>query len=876
MKATRKTLILVGTTIACVVLLAVFLGKTRFSASVVDLLASESTETDILRELATGSTGRLLILRLYSDEENTLQAAESAFIDSLEQSGSIEKTWRSGQEGLADAGNLLFSNRYVWLLPQWLEQNIEVSGPAIQLTADELARKVVSRLVDYLDSPDGMAMVDLIPKDPFLLMEQLEQVFPSISVEEDERETILWIQQSGSPFDEAAQESLFRDLELALKAAQQHQPVLMMEYSGVAVFADASKDGIKGEIERLNLLGVLLVLLIALYAVGNAVAMAKIAVVVVMAILVATTAVVVVFDNVHVIALVIGSILTGIAVDYGFHILLRENDCMTGSQTRKVVVAGSLSSALGFLVLVGAPLPFLQQVGIFVGFGLLAAMAAAIVTGSGSTSVLTLRAFKIRPGILPAWLGVALIALAMPGLFMLSWHSDISDLEYPLPRLKEKDSRLRASASPLNGMTPYLLFGENILGCRNELQQIDPDGNMIHAGRLLPTLERVVQVQSRMRQLSGFPEALSRELDQAEFYPGAFEDFFSAWNSYLKMPLSSDLYQDKLESFSRSLPGPLQNFVHIGERISWIMLLSEDAVDDAAHPNLIQLDQADMLSREFAGYGRTMWFFAGFCLLVLALSVWVYFGFIPGTEALAIPVLASITSFGIMGLWNGEFGLFHLVGGTLAFCISLDYGLFAATSRRIGKAMSKSSTISALTTAGGFALLATSHVPGVQQLALTVLLVIASTLLAISIRWPFKDPVTASLLNRIPHGQSALMVESIRSLKPDSIVATCNPHIFQPEPTETLVEAMAQCAALLLAGGESNQEPRTGMLVVVQACDVKVPSIHPDQLVVATVRLLSDAKEGLVQFSGECIDQDNMVLTSSRFSIFIPPVDADG
>ena len=852
-------------------MLTVFLERTRFSASVVDLLAGESRETEILRELATGSPGRLLTLRLFAETGGINPAAEIAFIESLRQSASVAKTWKSGQDGLTDAGNLLFTDRYVWLLPDWIEENM--GGPISDNPPDSslLAERIVTNLVDYLDSPDGMALVDLVPRDPFLLMGRLERLFPSIGVEEDRNNSVFWIEQTGSPFNETAQEALFEALVEALAVARVQQPELQMEYTGVAVFASASKEGIKAEIERLNLLGIGLVLLIALYAVRNIAALLRIGLVVAMALLVAATAVVTVFETVHVIALVIGSILTGIAVDYGFHLLLREEDCLGAAETRKVVIAGSLSSALGFLVLTGAPLPFLRQVGVFVGCGLLAAMAAALLLGSAARPEISLRVFKIRPGSLPPWSGILPLVVALPGLFMLSWSSNIQDLEYPLPGLKETDARLRSMASPLHAMPAYLLHGEDILNCRDQLQAIDPHGSMTHAGKVLPTAGKVLVTQQKLRQMQGFREAFSRELDRAGFYPEAFDEFLSDWESYLQLPLSENLYREKMLAFSNALPGPLQNFIHIGEDVSWIMVLSPDPIDRDLHPDLIRLDQADMLSREFARYGRTMWLFAAFCLAVLTISVCVYFGFLPGLEAIAVPFLASAVTFGIIGLWQGEFGLFHLVGGTLAFCISLDYGLFAATSRRTRRALPKSITVSSVTTIAVFGVLASSHVPGVHHLAITVLIVMVCTLLLILIRWPMAVAGTDSLFKRIPHGKDALMVESIRSIQPDQIVAVCNPHQFQPVPSECLVEAMAQCAALLLAGGEPDMAPRSGMLVVVQACEIHSATIHPGQSVVATVRRLSEAQEGLVQFAGECSDRDNNSLTASRFSIFIPP-----
>ncbi len=876
MRATRQIGILACTVVACLLLLIGFTGKTSFSASVVDLLAGDSKETRILQELATGSSGKLLLLRLYTSTGQVGAASKTSFRDSLQDSGSVDKIWSTGQDSLEDAGKQLFADRYFWLLPNWIEGNFDASASGAAIDANTMAQKIVGNLSAYLDSPDGMALVDLITRDPFLLMGQLEDLFSTISVDENASQILLWIEQAGSPFDEAAQENLFRSLDSALQQARMHQPDLQMEYSGVAVFASASKQAIKAEIERLNILGIALVLLIAVFVVRNIASLVRIGIVVMTALLIAATAVVTIFDTVHVIALVIGSILTGIAVDYGFHMLLREKGCLTNKETRKVVIAGSLSSALGFLVLIGAPLPFLRQVGVFVGFGLLAAMAAALLSGSESKDQAPLRTFQLRPGQLPMWVAVLFLIIAIPGLSRLTWKSDIQDLEYPLPKLKETDSRLRSAASPLQSMHPYLLYGEDIIDCRERLGSLDPEKRLTHAGNLLPPFESVHTTWQRMQQLDGFPEALYRELDRAGFYTDPFDAFLADWESYLELPVSPEVYRAKMDVFSHSLPGPLQNFIHIGDDIAWIMVLSPKPLDTELHPHLIHLDQSDMLSREFAQYGRTMWLFAGFCVAVLAISVCTYFGVRAGLEAIAVPLLATAMAFGILGIWHGAFGLFHIVGGLLAFCISLDYGLFAVTARARARPLPKSISVSSITTIAVFGVLASSHVPGVHQMAVTVILIMAFTLLLICCRWPRVSNDKTSLFSRIPHGEEARMVKLIRSLEPDQIEAVCSPHEYQPVPSECLVEAMAQCAALLLAGGEDKKASRSGMLVVVQTCEIHSATIHPGQTVIARVQLLSEAKEGLVQFSGTCFDENNVALTTARFSVFIPPIDSKG
>ncbi len=855
------------------ILLLYGIGSTSFSTSVVDLLPGNDPEIRILRELINDSQGRQLTVRLYSNTNDVSKESIGLFIGTLSDSDSIRHVWRTGQQGLQETGSMLYNDRYLWLLPNWVSRHfpsiLNGDNPDTGLVAD----KIIQELDAYLQSPDGMILLDIVPKDPFLLMNGLEERLPVAQTSTSKNEIFLWVEQEHSPFAEEGQQQVFDALTHSLESAQKIQPDLEMEFTGVSVFASASKSGIKSEIQRLNLYGIILVLLITLLAVRSIEAMARIATVVFMALLAAAATVVCVFDSVHVIALVIGSILTGIAVDYGFHLILTEENCLPEKSTRKAVIAGSLSSALGFLVLMGAPLPFLRQVGVFVGAGLIAALLIANILRPGSSTKFPVRSWKFRPHSLPVWLGPLLLLLTLPGLLQLRWDSNIRDLEYPLPHLKEKDSRLQGTSSPLEEKYTYLIHANDILTARSLLEDIDPDGTHVHAGLLLPDYETIRITHEFFSKLHTFKRELSERLEEKDYYAEAFEPFFVDWEKYKNLNVSKSLYIERLSAFSATLPGPLKNLVHQGEGSSWFMILTDEKMDITSSPNIIFLDQANMLSSAFGQYGKVMWIFAGACLLVLFISVGLYFGIRSGMPALMVPTIAMLIAFGMIGYFHGNVGLFHLVGALLAFCISLDYGLFAVTSYKAGKKLPKSISISSITTIAVFGILATSQIPAVQQLATTILLILASTLLVILLRWPFQKPGIAASFELIPHGQVARMVENILHVDGTHIRAICNPHIYQSVPSECLIEAMAQCAALLLAENNSTGVPRKGMLVVVQSSKMPVKLVNLDQRVTASVELRSEAKDGLVQFSGRCTDQDGSLLSEAQFSIFIPPVD---
>jgi len=107
----------------------------------------------------------------------------------------------------------------------------------------------------------------------------------------------------------------------------------------------------------------------------------------------------------------------------------------------------------GFTLLLFSELPFLRQLGVFVGAGLVCALLAAVVYFSTVRNpYLEARVFRFGPG-LPAgmrrgirWLLIAGWMVALPGLALLTWKDDIRELEIPSRSLSGK---MRGSAPSL-------------------------------------------------------------------------------------------------------------------------------------------------------------------------------------------------------------------------------------------------------------------------------------------------------------------------------------------------------------------------------------------------------------------------------------------
>lgn len=868
--------------VALVVALIIGISRAQFTTSVVDLLPSERTEFKILSELAEQDQGRLLTVRLFSKHRSVSPSTGLAFLEALQQDPLIEKVWLADYSALREAGAKLFHNRYQWMLPTWLEQNFPEWKKDTEIDSNVIAGRVIDQMDRYLSSPEGTTLVETIPEDPFILMEQVLNSTALLNQPLEKNDLTLWIRQRASPFSKEGQEPVFQSIEAAFLAASQGIPGLQMEYSGVSRFAAASEMGIKGEIERFNLFGLILVLIVTAYWVRSIRTTFHIFLVVTIALVSAATTVIFAFPTVHVISLVIGSILAGIAVDYAFHLLLTERCGLDKQSVTKAVVTGSISSALGFIILLWAPLPFLKQVGAFVGSGLIAALLAALVLRSQKREVLPKGLSLLNPFSLPAWTGPLLVLICIPGLHSIEWEDHIGNLEYPLPKLKSTEQRLRWQ-SPLGEQNAsYLVYGKSLMEASERLRQLHLDADnaqLLHLGTWIPDLELIQATHQYFKEKTGFISALRQAMEDRGYHANSFDPFFENWDTYIRSEINEKTYTRSLTEFSVTLPGPLTTLIHTGEQLSWFMVLSPSTFRPNNTEGVIQLDQKSILSAAFSTYRQTLITFSSFCLLGLSLAVLSIYGLARGAAALAIPTLAVLAAYGLCGHFSTNLGLFHIVGTLLAFCISLDYALFGVVSHQKHYRLPASVCISAITTLGAFAILMTSSIPAIQQLSSTILVIISMNLLLMSAGWPLvrRGAVPGRwCFHRLPHGQQAQFIEKVETLSETSIETLCKPQLADHLSEEWFLEAMAQSAGVMLAYNNTNQnQPRSGIIVIVQQFKLPSDSCSQSAPLSFKVESLSKAREGLILFKGCCLNREGGAIAESSFSIFIPPVESD-
>jgi predicted exporter len=560
----------------------------------------------------------------------------------------------------------------------------------------------------------------------------------------------VWARLAASPLTEAGQGPAFAALEEAAAEVRKEFAGLEVADTGVNRFAAASRARIEHEVKWLNTASLVAVLAIALLFIRRAWRGLHLVPVVLLSTLGAWVCTTLAFERVHIMVFVFGSLLTGVAIDYGFYLFMQppmtpdEDYWAKVRRLAKPLLASCLTTVAGFALLLFSDLPFIRQLGVFVGAGLLCALAAAVVYFSTVRNpVLETRNFR-GVGLTPAARRslrralVVLAVLALPGLALLKWKDDIRQLEIPSPALKAEDARIRAQFGGASDSTVYVTYGADLADARASLARLDAwlesTGNgktrTVSLGAVIPTAEQAKAATDFFRDHPDFPEQLRTALDQAGFEASGFAPFFEDYAKYTKIAGDTTVAAAALQT---KLTGPLGLLIHDGKPLSWFVTLASEAPAGVppSDAHSVSASQLESLNQVFAQYRRSALWLSATGLAIVGLGVLLTYGWRDGLRIFAIPAGACLGLFGLLGWLGQPLNLFHLLGAFLGVCLTHNYSIFSATSAYRREPPPVSVRMSALTTAASFGVLALSGIPVVRALGLTVSLMVLTALLVI-------------------------------------------------------------------------------------------------------------------------------------------------
>ncbi len=568
-------------------------------------------------------------------------------------------------------------------------------------------------------------------------------------------ETMSWVliaaETAGSPFAAESQDAVTAALDAALASA----PDVQVLRSGVVLHAADAARRAKSEMSLFGSLSsgavVLLIwltfrslqpLLLSLVSLGVGAAAGLLA---------CQWA----FGSVHLITMVFGTSLIGVAVDYSLHFFsdqFRDRARWTGPmgfrEVGTAILIGHLAAALGYATLLIPPFPGLRQMALFSIVGLMFScasvlclyprLARASVSKAHQPLVLKIAQrlsasrFQFRANALHIGGALLLIGLTAAGLARLTFRDDIRLMQSSPPELLQEEREQRA----LLGIAPdsrYLLVSgdsaesllqreEALTAVLAGLQQRDRLGGWLAVSRVLPSMQRQTENQTLQRaqvySANGLLPSLMRQLGASE---AAIVEARAVADTEAPFLTPERWLADPASAALRPLW-----LGRIGDR--WASAVTLNGVGNAnaltqaisAVPGVHLIDRVDEVSALMTRYREgAAGLMAAVCFAIFLLLALRY-GWHGGLMCLIPPVGGSLIAMALLGWAGVSANLFNVLALLLLLGMGVDYAVFLREGRRTQVTVLLAVGLSALTTLFSFGLLAFSSTPFIRAIGLTL------------------------------------------------------------------------------------------------------------------------------------------------------------
>lgn len=568
---------------------------------------------------------------------------------------------------------------------------------------------------------------------------------------------------AGSPFSIAEQQRVMPVIEAAIESVHKMHPGVEILGSGVLRHAHANSERAKREISTfgsVSLVGVVLLLtltfrsprplLLSLLSLGIG-GMA------------ALTACHFLFEKVHLVTLVFGSTLIGVAVDYSIHYFAdqfrheqRWNPQDTLHHVGPAILIGMLATVLGYQAFLLPPFPGLRQMAVFSVVGVAAACATVLLA---YPLLANRRPARHRPRALLLAQQLALLRLPSPlpksgfilllivgglavyGLAMLRFVDDIRTLPASPGWLQDQEARVREIVGSASDTRFFLVEGATAEAALQAEEHL----------RL--GLDRLV-AQGKLGSYQALTRAVPSALHQRENHALLAQEVYGAQG-----PLAAVLREAGyptprvravLEAFPREAPPPLtvdawlRSPASAGQAHLWLgetgrgyaTAVTLSGVNDQAalqalaesQPQVRFIDRVAAISNLMGRYRRIAMACLAAAYGVIGLVLGLRYGARVGTWLLAAPLGAATLTLATLGLIGAQVNLFNILALLLVLGMGVDYAVFMREGGGSRPTVIMAILLAGLMTLLSFGMLAFSATPFIRSIGLTVLLGVSYTL----------------------------------------------------------------------------------------------------------------------------------------------------
>lgn len=737
-------------------------------------------------------------IALVAKDETTAIAAAKLLMQKLEtdlvargKQGALTDI-RSADMQLGEAlGRFYFPHRFKLL-----------TEPQAEALASQNIESLIESATAQLYNAFSYANSNLLAQDPLLLFPaNLLALAPSSKVrasqgillanQGDNVAAVVMAKGRESAFNPNAQLVQMTVLTQGLDAVKQSYPDITVLKAGALFHALAATQTAKSEISILGLASLLGVIALVWLAFRSVMPLLLTIVTISSGLLLAVTFTLSVFGELHLLTLVFGTSLIGIAIDYSFHFYCeRLSDTERSAQATvayifPTVTLAFITSALAYVGIGLAPFPGMQQVAIFCAAGLLGAyltliLAYPLLAGSrlpeGSRPLalagtylacLTQLSKRFTTPLGMGMFALVILVWCLVGVTKLTVDDDIRHLQQSPASVTEPENQLHQLLSGGTDNQFLLVRAPSEEALLQQLERVSPMldtaitnqelGNYVSLSRYLPSHRKqdtAYRLQGEIYQTQidtvltslGLDENLKPELQaaylaaQTEYITPAA--FFTLGAGKQLAPLwlapneaNSPVSNGALNDDGASADHGAEHGADQGADYGAIVLLGGIQQIDALKARFAQ-DESVQLIDKVADISAVMGHYRLLTLKLLALALGIAlllfslnFGFKKAAVVVAVPALAALLTLATLGLTGSPLSLFHALALILVFGIGIDYSLFFASAQNHGKAVMMAVFMSACSTLLAFGLLAFSQTQAIHYFGLTLSLGIGFTFL---------------------------------------------------------------------------------------------------------------------------------------------------
>ncbi|WP_416306498.1 MMPL family transporter [Neptunicella sp. SCSIO 80796] len=437
-----------------------------------------------------------------------------------------------------------------------------------------------------------------------------------------------------------------------------------------------------------------------------------------------------VFSKIHLLTLVFSISLIGIAVDYGYHVILAAQFSGKSGKALVAYIAPALlmgggTTLLSYLLLLLLPIPFLRQVAVFVCAGL----AFAIFTSLALLAWWPGQRYRQTGGIPRTWhktwywaLTGGLVAICL--LALSQWHFEDNIKQFNSTPQTLLDSEIRVSQLIGNRQYPRFLA-------------ISADSEQLLVERLEAIRQQFNQAPLNQYELSGIdqwlPSLTTQKMNSEWLRQSIADNQFQTALSYtseqnieqlLKSPSSGLVYSQLPQQIRGLYPPLLKHHGEVSTVISYLGPITASTVNNMQQQLgfAIQLvDQPGQLSEALMTLRTYVMYFLAVSAMTLIVLMLFRYGVSGGLDTALIPVLSATGGLALTQILIGYVSLFNLLACILILALVVDYAVFLREHGRCQHVL-RAISLSALTSCLAFGMLVLSQTPAIWQFGLTVLL----------------------------------------------------------------------------------------------------------------------------------------------------------